>query len=156
MLRDLHPGPGEQSGYNFAGFEPGDVDVLRARQDGGNDFVGVVGYQQEDRFSRWFFQDFQQLIRTLVVHFLGQPDNHYLVLRLVGFKAQLTDDLLTFVGVNHPLLGIVGDAGIPLVDSEIRRRQHLLAKIGHEVVAHHRAFIGRFDHREHQMQVGVS
>ena len=95
------------------------VDDLHPRQDGGQQPFGRFGDHQEEGLFPRFLDDFQQFVRRLRVHPLGQPDNDRLVFRFERFERQFADDLVGFERADISLFVVYFDGRIPHRFAEI-------------------------------------
>ena len=81
-----------------------DAEGLRAAHDGGEDLLRVFTHHDEDGVGRWLFEDLEEAVACCLVHQLGLPDYHDLLIGLVGLHAELGVDGLRGVLCDEGLL----------------------------------------------------
>ena len=134
-------------------------DLLRTREDGGQQTVGPLGNKDEERALPRLFENLENLVGGLLVHSLGQPHEHDLIIGLETLERELADDFVGLAGGNHPLERL---AEVKPVVPILRRNVpaalgEQLAETGQKLVAQHdlAGLLALLVDGKNQMEVGV-
>ena len=132
-------------------------DLLRPREDRREQPVRLFAYQNENRPFPRLLEDFQDLVRRLLVHRLRKPYQHRLVIRLVALERQLADHLVGLARRDHPFERLPQiQPVVPLLRRKVSPTLgEQRPELRQELVAQHRfaRLLALFVHRKDQMQV---
>lgn len=126
--------PGESLGYLLSRYG-GELYALGAAQYGLDNLFGLVGYQYEECLGRGFLKQLEHFVGAGDVHFLGEPDDYYLIAALTGGELQFLRYGVALVGVYHCLLVPCIERVEPFVVAEIVAGEQELAPAGYLIVA---------------------
>ena len=104
---------------HFIVLNSADIQRLATRLNGGQHVFQVFRHKQKDGVLGRFFNHFQQLVGAGIVHFFGQPHDHYFIGSFVNLQVQFADDFVAFFRVNNALRVFGVDEIEPVVEVEI-------------------------------------
>ena len=136
-------------------FNLGDVEALRAAEDGGQYHFRSFGNEEEYRFLGRLFQQLQQLVGADFVHLFGQPYDGDFVTSFTGFQTQLAGYLVAFLGIDDGLSVFGIHLVQPMVQSEVGAVLQQVPPVGDIVVADFLFPFGTLDDRVYEVYVRV-
>ena len=145
--------------FQYVGGYARNADLLRPRNDRRQQPVGLLGDQNEKRPLPRLFEDFEDLVGSLLVHRLRKPDEHRLIIGLEALEREFADDLVGLAGRDHAFERLAQvEPVVPVLRRNIAAPfVEQRAEQGQELVAPHHlpGLLALFVHGKDQMQVGM-
>lgn len=121
-------------GYLLSGYGS-EFYALGTAQYGLNYQLGFVGYQYEECLGRGLLKQLEHFVRAGDVHFLGEPDDDYLIAALTRGQLQFLRYGVALIGVYHCLLVPSIERVEPFVVAEVIVCKQELAPAGYFIIA---------------------